>query len=78
MKNPWARRWETFARGEDPGERAAINTEAREAEEAGSITCGGCGAAAYYRPGVGAYQCPTCRKMLVPRKVDGEWVDKWI
>ena len=76
MKNPYASRWTTFAKGEDPAEKAAIFVEAAEAEAVETVECE-CGETAYYRPGVGAHQCPVCRKILVTRVVDNKWIEDW-
>jgi len=71
MNNPWAKRWNNLHSTEpDPGERALARLEAQDAEDAGTRTCGLCGGTAYYRPGVGAFQCPNCRALLVR----GTWV----
>ena len=78
MKNPYAARWTTFGRGEDPGEKAMINYEAAEAEAMPTEKCGNCGDAAFYRPGVGAYQCGYCRSLLISKVVDGKVVEKWV
>lgn len=77
MNNPYASRWTNFARGEDPGEQHMIMAEAKEAEAQEVEICGNCGKNAYYRPGVGAYQCPSCNCLLITRKIDGVWVDSW-
>ena len=77
MKNPYAARWTTFAKGENPLEAQAILTEAREANEAEVIKCGNCEKDAYYRPGVGAYQRPDCRSLLIHRQVEGKWIEEW-
>ena len=78
MKNPWASRWTTFGRGEDPGEKAMINHEAAEAEAMPTEKCGVCGDAAFYRPGVGAYQCGYCGALEITRKVNGKWITTWV
>ena len=78
MKNPWASRWTTFEKGEEPLERAAIRAEADEAEAMPTEKCGNCGDAAFYRPGVGAYQCGYCRSLLISKVVDGKIVEKWV
>lgn len=78
MKNPYAARWTTFARGEEPLEAKLIQMEAQEAEEAPVFKCGNCGEDAFYRPGVGAYQCGTCRSLMINRLVDGVWQEEWV
>jgi hypothetical protein len=78
-ENPWASRWRTFKSydAEDQVEDTMLEMEAREAEAMPVEKCGKCGDAAFYRPGVGAYQCGYCRAILVTRKINGEWVDEW-
>ena len=76
MKNPHASRWATFARGEDPAEAQAIKAEAAEAEAMEVLTCS-CGEPAYWRPGVGAYQCTTCKALLIRRVEGGEVIEQW-
>jgi ribosomal protein L37AE/L43A len=76
--NPYAERWRSLKAGEHPLEQVAIEFEAKQAEATPTETCGKCGSTAYYRPGVGAHQCPECSSLLIIRKEDGLWVEEWI
>ena len=70
-KNKWADRWRHVASiGADPADREMVELEARDAEARGTRTCGKCGCDGHYRPGVGAFQCTSCRALLV----NGKWI----
>jgi len=67
---PWSRRWVNDIHGHDPRpEQQLAAIEAQQADAMGTKTCD-CGSTAYYRPGVGAFQCPNCRALYVR----GEWI----
>ena len=78
MNNPYANRWSSFADGADRFEDEAIRREANEANSMPVIKCRNCENEAFYRPGVGAYQCPNCNKLRVTRIVNGQWVERWV
>jgi hypothetical protein len=78
MSNPWATRWTRINSNEDRHERALAQYEAADAEACDVLACGNCGQSAYYRPGVGAYQCPACRSLLISKVVDGNVVENWV
>ena len=70
MNNPYASRWNRINKDENQDEMELVKMEVADAEAAEVIKCGMCGADAYYRPGVGSHQSPTCGAILA---YTGEW-----
>ena len=71
MKNPYAARWQDIHSTSLPHGHELVRLEVEDAESREVETCGKCGSDAYYRPGVGAYNCPNCQAVLIMRT--GEW-----
>lgn len=68
--NPYTSRWTDLHSKDSRGERALARMEVHHAEAQPATECGKCGASAYYRPGVGAYQCTSCGAVL---SYKGDW-----
>jgi hypothetical protein len=64
MNNPFSNSWRASHTDERRSERALAELEARHAESQRTIPCGKCSWPAYYRPGVGSWQCGTCGAVL--------------
>ena len=77
MNNPYAGRWHDMSYKEDYFEAEAIKSEAAEAEAMDTEICGNCGSIAYYRPGVGAHQCPDCGALLIFRRTPDGFIEEW-